>query len=156
MKFSILLPTVLFVLIFANSCTESSNLRDGRFYTDDNDIFYGIEVLNNQSEIRFYISKEWSNLNSEEELKEQKNWKHYRSGIIVRDGNQLLVSEVESDIPPFQREQIVFTIKKEQLIIDCDNLYNGFSGQKSYPLDNSSTLIGNPPCKAKTIVFKIE
>lgn len=87
----------IFICISFQSCVETEKVEDGLYQTDDNDIFYGLEISDNRSKIKFFILQSWSSSMPEDEIKNQKNWEGFRTGDLIYDNNELKAIKISTD-----------------------------------------------------------
>jgi hypothetical protein len=91
---------LLLILPFLLSFNQENQLKDGKYLSKyPGDSIYGIEILNNNTEIKFYLrEKEDDNSN---------DWKTFGVGKIVKIKDRYFIEDITSKNNPYDKEQKV-------------------------------------------------
>lgn len=91
---------ILFLIPFMMAFQQSETLKDGKYLSvKDREVVYGIEILNNNTEIKFYLRK-----NEEDE---SSDWKTFGVGKIVKIKDKYFIENITSKNIPYSTDKKV-------------------------------------------------
>jgi len=145
---------ILFIL--STNCINQSNIRDGIYQTNDNDVYYGIELNNDLNDIKFYIASNSSTSFSKKDIKAVKDWGHFRTGKIISKNNDFIeIGNIETDLAEHIRDTLKMNIKNDELICNCKQIKTIFQGKSMFDTNDKNVIhLGEKLCKKKIIKFK--
>lgn len=141
------ITVILLALTFSViSCHQ--HLESGMYITEHEEIFYAVEIDNATHKIKIYCCgtisekiavvktgkksyrmppsdvEEIFNFSLPEKEDDGRDFKKFREGNFSVKGNEILISDLESDIFPGDRpEKINVTFSKNKIRINCADLY---------------------------------
>lgn len=143
------------VISFIQSCSKGDKIEDGLFLTDDNEIFYGIEISDNQSLIKFFILNNWSSSMSKDEIEKQKNIEGFRTAQLIFENNEYKVINIETDFFESKNDTLEISNSSHGIKINCKRLIQAFMGSFPSINDNKMTInLGKLKCPDDEIYFK--
>jgi len=143
------------VIPFIKSCSKSDKIEDGLFLTDDNEIFYGIEISDNQTLIKFFILNNWSSIMSKDEIEKQKIIEGFRTAQLIFENNEYKAINIETDFFESKNDTLEISNSSHGIKINCKRLIQIFMG--SFPSTNDSKMtidLGKPKCPENEIYFE--
>lgn len=132
-----ILSCILAILVCFSfeSCMETGKVEDVLYQTNDNDIFYGLEISDNGSKIKFFIRQSWSSSMSEDEI--EKKWEEFRTGDLIYDNNGPKAINISTDFLESINNSLEITKSGNGIKINCEKLSEILMG--TFP----STNLGN-------------
>lgn len=109
---------VLLLLPILMSFTQSESFKDGT-YTNKSELIYGIEILNNSTQIKFYLRK------SEDD--KVMDWKTFKTGTIIKEKNKYYIQTINYDSRVYEKsEKLEFKIKDNIIEFKSFDLLKNF------------------------------
>ena len=132
------------ILLF--SCAQE-NALDGTYISSEKSFVYGLKVSQSEKEVRLYLLEELSTEITFEEYSAQQNWDEYRVGTLKpKHANSWFLVGVDSDVDRSDKPETINLItKNDTLKINCEDIYNTFTG--------TSLKLSRQFCKSDFIVF---
>ena len=91
---------ILFLMPFMMAFQQSETLKDGRYLSlKDREVVYAIEILNNNTDIKFYLR--------ENEADESSDWKTFGTGKIVKVKDKYFIENITSKNKPYSTDKKV-------------------------------------------------
>jgi hypothetical protein len=91
---------ILFLIPFMMAFQQSETLKDGKYHNvKARDVVYGIEIFNNNTEIKFYLR--------ENEDDESSDWKTFGVGKIVKLKDKYFIENITSKNIPYSTDKKV-------------------------------------------------
>lgn len=116
---------ILFLMPFIMAFQQSETLKDGKYLSvKDREVVYAIEILNNNTDIKFYLR--------ENEADESSDWKTFGTGKIVKVKDKYFIENIISKNKPYSTDKKV-EMKIKGTIIQfktfhlLSHLYSSFS-----------------------------
>ncbi len=131
----------IFICFAFQSCVETEKIEDGMYQTNDNDIFYGLEISDNCSKIKFFILYSWSSSMPKDEIENQKNWEGFRTGDLIYENNELKAINISTDFFESRKDSLEITKSSNGIKINCEKLSQIFMG--SFPPTSDGKLTIN-------------
>ena len=115
------------ILLF--SCAQENSL-DGTYVSHEKSFVYGLKVNQSEKEVRLYLLEELSTEITFEEYSAQQDWVEYRIGTLKpNDDNSWSLLGVDSDVDKSDKpESINFTALNDTIKVNCEDIYNTFTG----------------------------
>lgn len=136
-------------------CTTNHPIDDGLYTTTDNDMFYGIEITENQSKVKFFMLSNWSSFMTEEVIKQQHTFTDYRTGDLILDNNHYKITNLETDFFHARNDTLEVWSDTDGITLECAALERAFFSPSSAKEQGKLNIrLGNQPCPGKKIHFK--
>lgn len=122
---------ILLMLSFLNFCCSSSTEKTERYISENNNFFYAIDLNKKQNSIRiYYVQSYFSESETKSSLDKKKNYEYYSDGKIELLENEIILSELESDILPSRiPKSIRMEFVNRKIIVDCKSLSESTVGE---------------------------
>lgn len=129
---------ILFLMPYMLAFQQSENLKDGKYHNiKTRDVVYGIEIINNNTEIKFYLR--------ENENDESSDWKTFGTGKIVKVKDKYFIENIISKNIPYNKDKKVeMKIKGDIIQFKTFNLLSHLYSSFTQYSDNQQFELKQP------------